>query len=128
MKIALIIVGVLVVVAVPLSFVMFYGMHEIKSLVIAEVDLSKLADGTYRGSYHKGRWTYDVEVVIMDHRIASVTNTNPRMNVAKAWNDKATALILEKQSITLDAISGATVNTKAFEKAVEVALSGSARH
>ena len=123
MKIALVILGLLALLAIPMAFLMFHGMAEIKALVIQEVDLSKIADGTYHGSYHKGRWTYDVEVVVRDHRIVSIHNMNPRMNVQQRWNDKAAALILEKQSIGIDVISGATVNTKAFEKAVEVALS-----
>ncbi|HKP58996.1 MAG TPA: FMN-binding protein [Polyangiales bacterium] len=123
MKIALVILGVFVVLALPLAFLVFHGMAEIKALVIHEVDLSKIADGTYSGSYHKGRWTYDVEVVVRDHRIVSLHNMNPRMNVQQDWNDKAAALILEKQAISIDVISGATVNTRAFEKAVEVALS-----
>lgn len=122
MKIALIILALLALIAIPMAFLMFYGMAEVKALVIHEVDLAKIADGTYTGSYHKGRWTYDVEVVVRDHRIVSLRNLNQRMNAAQAWNDKAAALILEKQAINIDVISGATVNTKAFEKAVEVAL------
>lgn len=128
MKTFLIVMAVIVVLLVPLSYLMFYGMSEIKHLVIREVDLAKIADGVYTGSYHKGRWTYDVEVTVRGHRIVMVKNKNERMNVAKDWNAKAEAAILEKQSIDLDVISGATVNTKAFEKAVEVALSTPSRY
>lgn len=122
MKILLITLGVIGVISAVLVFVMFYGMTEIKRLVIREVDLSKVPDGTYTGSYHKGRWVYDVQVTVKDHRILSAKNTNPRMDTAKELNEKAEAAILAKQSIDIDVVSGATVNTRAFQKAVENAL------
>lgn len=127
MKTFLIVVAVIVVLLVPLSYLMFHGMSEIKHLVIREVDLGRIADGIYTGSYHKGRWTYDVEVTVRGHRIVTVKNNNERMKAAGDWNAKAEAAIVQKQAIDLDVISGATVNTKAFEKALEIALSTPAK-
>jgi uncharacterized protein with FMN-binding domain len=127
MKIALIVLAVLAVLAVPMTILMFYGMSEIRQLVIREVDLQRVADGTYRGSYHKGRWTFDVDVVVQNHRIVSVKNTNARMNAVKDWNAKAEAAMLAKQSNKIDVVSGATLNSKAFQKAVELALTSPAR-
>jgi uncharacterized protein with FMN-binding domain len=123
MKIALIVVGILALLAVPIGILMFYGMSEIRQLVIREVDLQRVADGTYTGSYHKGRWTYDVEVVIQNHRIKSVKNINARMKALKDWNESAEQAFIKKQSVNIDVVSGATVNSKAMQKAVEVALS-----
>lgn len=123
MKVALIVVGILAVLAVPLSILMFYGMSEIRQLVIREVDLGKVADGTYMGSYHKGRWTFDVQVVVQNHRIKSVKNVNARMNTQQEWTASAEAAFVEKQSVNIDVVSGATLNSKAFQKAVEIALS-----
>lgn len=123
MKILLIVLGVIALFAIPMCILMFYGMSEIRQLVIKEIDLQKVADGTHTGSYHKGRWTFDVEVVVRDHRIVSVKNTNARMNALKDWNAKAEAAVLEKQSNKIDVVSGASLNSKAFQKAVELALS-----
>ncbi|MET0385219.1 MAG: FMN-binding protein [Polyangiales bacterium] len=127
MKILLIIVGALLVLALPMTALMFYGMREVRELVIGEIDLTKLADGVYTGSYHKGRWTYDVEVTVRDHHLVSIVNTNTRMNNLKDWNQQAARAMLDKQSIHVDVVSGATLNTKAFRKAVELALSSPAR-
>ena len=126
MKTLWIVLAVLALLAIPLLSLMFYGMGEIRRLVIAEVDLGKLADGAYTGSYHKGRWTYDVEVTIESHRITAVKNLNKRMETLKDWNEKAEAAMLNKQAINIDVVSGATITTKAFEKAVERALTSSA--
>jgi uncharacterized protein with FMN-binding domain len=128
MKVALIVVGILALLAVPLSILMFYGMSEIRQLVIREVDLQKVADGTYAGSYHKGRWTFDVEVVVQNHRIRSVKNINARMKALQVWNDSAEQAFIQKQSVNIDVVSGATLNSRAMQKAVEVALSSPPRH
>jgi len=123
MKVVLIVLSVLALLAVPLSILMFYGMSEVKQLVIREVDLQKVVDGTYSGSYHKGRWTYDVEVVVQDHRIKSVKNVNTKMDALHDWNESAEKAFVAKQSVNIDVVSGATLNSKAMQKAVEIALS-----
>ena len=128
MKIVLIVLGVLAVLAIPMTILMFYGMSEVRQLVIREVDLQKVGDGTYAGSYHKGRWTYDVEVVVQDHHIKSVKNTNTKMDALHDWNEQAEQAMLAKQSVKIDVVSGATLNSKAFQKAVEVALTSPTRH
>lgn len=127
MKVALIVIGILVLLAVPLTMLMFYGMSEIRELVIREVDLQKVADGTYTGSYHKGRWTFDVEVVVQNHRIKSVKNLNSRMNALQEWTQSAEKAFIEQQSVNIDVVSGATLNSKAMQKAVEIALSSPPR-
>jgi uncharacterized protein with FMN-binding domain len=125
MKIFLIIIAVLLIITVPMLFFMFSGMGAIKSLVIHQVDLTKIQDGTYKGSFHQGRWTYDLEVTIQSHRITSVKNTNKKMEMLKAINDKLASTLIEKQQIPFDTVSGATLNTKAFLKAVENTLATS---
>jgi uncharacterized protein with FMN-binding domain len=97
-------------------------MGEIKRLTINNVDLSQMADGVYRGSYHKGRWKYDAEVSVADHRIADIKETNPSMKMTKDLTMKVAEKIITGQTLKIDAVSGASVNTKAFCKAVEIAL------
>jgi uncharacterized protein with FMN-binding domain len=105
----------LLVLAVAGGLLGSIGMGEIKRLTINNVDLSQMADGVYRGSYHKGRWKYDAEVSVADHRIADIKETNPSMKMTKD-------LTITGQTLKIDAVSGASVNTKAFCKAVEIAL------
>ena len=123
MKLLLILLAVVCAAVILLAFVAFYGMSDVRRLVIREIDLSKIANGTYVGSYHKGRFTYDVEVAVRDHRIVSIKNKNPRTRALGAWNEQAEAAMVASQAINVDVVSGATLNTKAFSKAVEQALS-----
>ena len=114
-------------VMVAISLVMTIGMGETKKLVIRDVDLSKISDGVYEGSYHKGRWTYDARVTVRDHRITDVANTNRNMEKAAVINKKIEDEIIKKQSTRIDVVSRATVNTRAFQKAVENALESVAK-
>jgi uncharacterized protein with FMN-binding domain len=62
-------------------------------------------------------------VTVRDHRLVSVVNTNVRINVHADWLDDASGLHTSK----VDVISGATLNTKAFGRAMELALSAPLR-
>jgi uncharacterized protein with FMN-binding domain len=120
-KVLIIILGIIVLFAAMLIGVTS-GMGEIKKLVISDVDLTMIADGVYKGSYHKNRWTYDAEVTVSNHKITSIKNTNEKMKKAEKFNEKVAMEIIKKQSPKIDAVSGATISTKAFAMAVENAL------
>lgn len=124
MKLALRIIVIVFVVIGALFLLASNGLSDISRMTINNVDLSKLDDGTYLGSFHKARWKHVVEVTIKDHRIAGIDNTNKLAGFNKTTADEATKLMIEKQTLLIDAVSGATVNTKAFQKAVENALAG----
>lgn len=122
MKIVLkIFVAIIVLLAISLFFGSM-GLGEIKKMAINQVDLSKLENGVYSGKFSKARWTYDLEVTIEDHRISSIKNTNKLSDPSQKFVDKAIDAIISKQSVLIDAVSGASANTKAFQKAVENAL------
>jgi uncharacterized protein with FMN-binding domain len=126
-RIVLSCIGGLLVIAVILFVVLNLGMGEIRKLVISSVDLTRVADGVYNGKYHKGRWTYDVRVTVKGRKIVGIENTNRKMEMFKDLNAKAAAEIIRKQSPQIDIVSGATITTRAFEKAVENALDSAAK-
>jgi uncharacterized protein with FMN-binding domain len=121
-KIVLICFGGLIALMVVALFVLSAGMGEIKKISISDVDLTKINDGVYEGQFHKGRWTYDARVSVKDHKIVEVANTNKRTGMLKDLNAKIEKEIMTRQSPRIDVVSGATVNTRAFQKAVENAL------
>ncbi len=124
LRIILIVLAVFVLAGV---FFMFNGLGYIKNMNVSEVDLSTVPDGTYSGSFRRGRWVYNVEVTVRDHKIHSISLGEGMGTMAGEINDKIIAEILAQQSPKIDAVSGATVTTKALAKAVENALESGSR-
>lgn len=117
-----IIIGVLLFLLVAF-FAVTRGLSDIKKMLITSVDLTKVPDGVYRGEFKKVRWHYEVEVTVQGGKITSITNINKiDDNSDKEFRDKVIESIINKQSLDIDVVSSATVNTKAFQKAVENAL------
>lgn len=115
--------------AAGVLFVLIFnmGMNQIKKIEIKDIDLSKIKDGEYFGEYGSGRWQYQVKVVLSDGRIKTIEILNQKsgfidMSMYKQVNDQVINRILERQSLRIDAITGATINTKALLKAIENAL------
>lgn len=98
------------------------GMNEVRNIVINEVDLTRVEDGIYHGKFHKRRWVYDLQVTIKDHKIVEIKNVNNQTEAYNKFIRDAARKIVESQSLQIDIVTGATINTKAFCKAVENAL------
>jgi uncharacterized protein with FMN-binding domain len=124
MKLALRIVAILFVVIAALFLLASNGLNDINAMKINSVDLATVDEGTYVGAFQKARWQYNVEVTVKEHRITSISTTNKLAGFNKSTAEDAAEKMIQKQSILIDAVSGASVNTKAFQKAVENALTG----
>jgi len=121
-KKALLIVGIVVAALVGvMAIATFSGMGAVRRLKVNPVDLSTLADGSYAGSFRKGRFSYSVEVTVKDQRIEAVRSTGAKQ-AQDAVVQRIFARIVEVQSVQVDTVSGASLTTKAASKAVENAL------
>jgi uncharacterized protein with FMN-binding domain len=98
------------------------GMDKIYALEIHNVDLSRVADGDYNGKYCEGRWCYDLTVIVKDHKLKDVRLNNDVMKMFRKQHSILTKRIIDKQCVNVDGISGTTITTKAFLKAVENAF------
>ena len=94
---------------------------------INDVDLQTVQDGVYTGGFKKARWKNEVEVTVKNHRIVDIKNTSKLPPPNRKIVDKAINAMLANQSVVIDVVSGASVNTRAFQKAVENALSGGSK-
>lgn len=122
-KMILWVLGGFILIGCVSVFLMNAGMGSIKAMGIDTVDLSRLADGLYRGSFKRGRWAFRVEVTVKDHRIEKVDLVgDPEWQIKEEMASELIGRIIRNQSPKVDAISGATVTCKAFLKAVENAL------
>jgi uncharacterized protein with FMN-binding domain len=123
LKVVLIVVGIIIVIIAAFVIFLSSGLNSGKNLVINDIDLSKISDGIYKGEYSGGRWSNTLEVTVKDHKIIGIKIIK---DVTFAGNDTSGKIfdsVVGKQSLNVDAVSGATVTSKAYLKAVENALS-----
>jgi uncharacterized protein with FMN-binding domain len=87
-------------------------------------DLSNKADGMYRGEYDLPRAPVDVtlDVRLENARITGIVIVKHFCSPVGKKAEKITERIIEKQSLDVDVITGATGSSKAILKAVEAAL------
>ncbi|MEA4882303.1 MAG: FMN-binding protein [Clostridia bacterium] len=97
------------------------GRRGIKSLLISAVDFSGLRDGVYTGQYKGGRWSNKVKVTVASGRVTAIDVVRDIQYQSEVTR-KAINEVIEAQSLQVDTVSGATITTKAFLKAVENAL------
>ena len=104
------------------------GLNDIREMTIKNVDLQTIEDGVYTGSFKKARWKNVARVTVKNHRIVDIRNTNRLPPANQKIVDKAINSMIIRQSVAIDVILAASVNTKAFQKAVENALTGVAEN
>ncbi|TAL38036.1 MAG: FMN-binding protein [Spirochaetes bacterium] len=96
----------------------------IRALRINDVDLSRIPDGVYEGSFSYGSFNYLVRTTVKKHRIANVEILKNRDTVYARKAEGVVGRVLEKQTPNVDAVSGATTTSKALLKAIEYSLAG----
>lgn len=93
----------------------------VANITIAEVDLSKIPDGVYDGSYNVGFIAAKVRVTVSNgiiQNIKLVEHKNEQGSSAEVIADN----IVKEQKINVNTISGATNSSRVIKKAVENAL------
>jgi uncharacterized protein with FMN-binding domain len=93
---------------------------------IGPVDLALVADGSYRGMFETLPIKVTVEVDMKDHRLGDIRILRHENGKGKAA-EGIVAAMLEQQRVDVDVIAGATYSSKAIQKAVSAALTGTAQ-
>lgn len=98
-------------------------IERVHNTPINDVDLSTVEDGVYEGAFGYYGTDYGVKVTVEDNKITNieVISTEAEDPYAKTAED-VIPRIIEEQKITVDATTGATTTSMAFQKAVELAL------
>ena len=95
----------------------------LSDIVITSPDLSKIADGTYRGNSKVGPVRVTLEVSMQSNVITSIQLIEHRNGRGKKA-EVIVSNIIEAQSLDVDVISGASASSKAILLAAENALTG----
>jgi len=93
----------------------------IKELTINKVDLSKISDGKYTGSYDVNLISAKVSVTVKDHKIENIDLLEHKNDRGKPA-EVIPSMVVKAQSLQVDTISGATNSSKTILKAIENAL------
>jgi len=99
------------------------GLNEGKEVALDGIDLATVPDGSYTGTYDFKRWSNTLTVHVEDHKIAAI-EVNEDVSAAAMTDcaDEVIMRVIKAQSTDIDAVSGATVTSKAYLKAIENAL------
>ena len=119
-----IIAGVLVAILIALGVGLTYGLSEGASVNLSGINPSSIPDGSYTGNYDFWRWSNTVAVHIKDGNITAIDMVKD-VSAAFVTNcaDEVFQRVITAQDTQVDAVSGATVTSKAYLKAIEDALS-----
>ncbi len=118
-----ILIAFVLIIAGLLTFVLL-GKDTTLNQQIGDVNLEGVTDGVYTGRYSGFRWSNTVEVTVKDHQITDIKVVKPQMFAKVTTYAEITDRVKEQQNLKVDAVAGASVDTKAFLKAVESAIDG----
>lgn len=121
-KIARITILALLLLSAGFGFMGSLNLNRLRSMEINNPDLLTIDDGIYKGEFNDGAGIYTVEVAVNNHRISHVTMETERKSTYVNYARPVTGRIVEKQTVLVDAITGATTTSKCIMKAVEDAL------
>lgn len=121
-KIILILIIIFVVIIGSGILYLNLGLKAGSKLDIKEINLSNVDDGTYRGTYNSGRWSNEIEITIKDHKITNIKIIDDVTFVQDGVSKELFNKVIEKQNTDVEVVSGATVTSKAYLKAIENAL------
>jgi uncharacterized protein with FMN-binding domain len=109
-----------------ITFMALFGScsSSYKSVKAVLPDLSNRADGVYRGEYSVSGTPNKatVEVTLQDKSITAIKIVRHFCSSIGRKAEKITDKVIEQQSLSVDAISGATSSSIAILKAIENAL------
>lgn len=96
-------------------------IENVRNISVSMPDLSNIQNGNYSGEYLIAPVHVRVEVSVRDHRITDIAILQHDSGLGSAAESIINDVI-EKQSLNIDAVSGATVSSKCILKAVENAI------
>lgn len=100
------------------------NLNRLRNMNIQNPDMSSINDGKYKGEFSDGGGVYKVEIEINNHSISQITMNTDRKSQYVYYARPVTSRIVQKQSLNVDVVTGATTTSKCILKAAENALKG----
>lgn len=123
--IVLIIIAVLLIGGVVCWSFLSKEHREAQNLPLDGVDFGNLKDGTYIGVHEGGMYKWranKVQVAVSAGKVSGIELLEQKENQKPEFTHKLYDRVIKAQSLQIEAISGATLTSKAYLKGVENAL------
>lgn len=121
-KKTIIILAVIAVLLIVAGVFLMGGLSQGQDAQLQGINLTDKPDGDYTGTYSLNRWTNTVQVHVKDHEMISIDIVNNMTIPIPECSDELFSRVLGAQDTRIDVVSGATVTSKAYLKAIEDAL------
>lgn len=120
-KILLIIFIVVLLFFIAGKIVMKNMVRNVQHIPVSMPDLSVMQDGNYIGEYSITPVYVKVEISVHNHQITGIVILEHGNGLGSAA-ESIVNYVVKKQSLDIDAVSGATVSSKCILKAIENAI------
>jgi len=96
--------------------------RSVQNASIRSVDFSQLPDGICEGQHKGGRWSNKVRVTVASGKVTGIEVVRDIWFRRPELTEQVVSDVIKSQSLEVDIVSGATVTTRAYLKAMENAL------
>lgn len=120
-RIIIMLLCIILFILIGVSFCLKALVNDVKSITVSNPDIANIADGIYVGEYSVTPVYVKVEVSVTEHKITNIKIIEHE-NGLGGKAEKIVDDVISRQSLEVDAVSGATVSSKCIIKAIENAL------
>lgn len=120
-KIPIILVGTIVFVLIGTSLYLQSFVKAVNHIAVSNPAMADIPDGIYVGDYSVAPVYVKAEVSVKEHTITGIKILEHE-NGLGGKAEKIIDAVISRQSLEVDAVSGATVSSKCIVKAIENAL------
>ena len=120
-KILIILLCTILFVLIGASLYLKRLVNDVNSITVSNLNMANITDGIYVGEYSITPVYVEVEVSVTEHKITNIKIIEHE-NGLGGKAEKIVDDVISRQSLEVDAVSGATVSSKCIIKAIENAL------
>ena len=120
-KILIILLCTILFVLIGASLYLKRLVNNVNSIMVSNLNMANITDGIYVGKYSITPVYVEVEVSVTEHKITNIKIIEHE-NGLGGKAEKIVDDVISRQSLEVDAVSGATVSSKCIIKAIENAL------
>lgn len=120
-KILIILLCTILFVLIGASLYLKRLVNDVNSITVSNLNMANITDGIYVGKYSITPVYVEVEVTVTEHKITNIKIIEHE-NGLGGKAEKIVDDVISRQSLEVDALSGATVSSKCIIKAIENAL------